>query len=62
MCGLTKWNDQIIKLEVDHIDGNASNNFPNNLRILCPNCHSTTPSWKGGNKGNGRKSRGLPLY
>ena len=62
MCNLATWLDHKIALEVDHIDGDASNNFPSNVRLICPNCHSTTPSWKGRNKGNGRKSRGLAVY
>lgn len=61
-CLESIWRGKILSLELDHIDGNASNNLPLNLRLLCPNCHSITPTWKGRNKGNGRKSMGLPLY
>jgi len=60
-CNVTLWNNLPIKLEVDRVDGNASNDLPSNLRLLCPNCHSQTKSWKGGNRGNGRKALGLPL-
>jgi predicted nucleic acid-binding Zn ribbon protein len=62
MCQLTTWQNHPIMLELDHIDGNAANNLPNNLRLLCPNCHSTTDTWKGRNRGKGRKSCGLPLH
>lgn len=42
-------------LEVDHIDGNGGNHVPSNLRVLCPNCHALTPSYRGRNVGFGRK-------
>ncbi len=45
-CGLSKWLDKDIKLELDHIDGNRTNNSLENLRLLCPNCHSFTPTWR----------------
>jgi hypothetical protein len=61
-CDNTEWLGKPIPLEIDHIDGNAGNNFPDNLRLLCPNCHSQTPTHKARNKGNGRGSRGLPWY
>ena len=46
-----------IPLEVEHIDGNYLNNQEDNLTLLCPNCHSLTATYKGANKGNGRKER-----
>ena len=46
-----------INLEIDHTDGNAYNNVPSNLRLICPNCHSQTSTYKNRNKGNGRKLR-----
>lgn len=60
-CGLTEWMGQPIPLELDHTDGDASNNDPSNVKVLCPNCHGITPTWKGRNKGSGRKARGLML-
>lgn len=59
VCGLSEWMGVPLPLELDHIDGNASNNLPSNLRMICSNCHSITPTWKSRNKGSGRKSRGL---
>jgi transposase-like protein/RNA polymerase subunit RPABC4/transcription elongation factor Spt4 len=56
-CGLTEWMGQVIILEVDHIDGNSENNSLENLRLLCPNCHSQTETYKGKNKGKGRHYR-----
>jgi len=46
-----------IPLEVEHKDGDHTNNTEDNLELLCPNCHSLTPTYKGANKGNGRYSR-----
>jgi len=46
-CGLSEWMGEPICFEMDHIDGDKKNNTRNNLEILCPNCHSNTPTWKG---------------
>lgn len=45
-CGITEWKNQRIPLELDHIDGDKTNNTLENLKILCPNCHSITPTYK----------------
>jgi Zn finger protein HypA/HybF involved in hydrogenase expression len=45
-CGNTGvWNNKPLTLHVDHKDGTNSNNLPENLRWLCPNCHSQTPTY-----------------
>ena len=49
-----------IPLEVEHIDGNAENSSPENVTLLCPNCHSLTKTYKGANKGHGRKKTWIP--
>lgn len=56
-CKITEWNNKPILLECDHIDGNHKNNTLENLRLLCPNCHSQTPTFKNKNRGKGRISR-----
>jgi len=48
-CKLFVWNDQPIPLELDHIDGDKTNNELNNLRMLCPNCHAQTDHYRGRN-------------
>lgn len=48
-CGLSTWLDNPIKLEVHHEDGDHYNNLIDNLKLLCPNCHSFTKNWRGGN-------------
>lgn len=46
-----------IKVEIEHINGNSEDNSLSNLTLLCPNCHSTTETYKNKNKGNGRYKR-----
>ena len=61
-CSLCGWGEKnphsnTYPLVIDHIDGNAENNHPDNLRVLCPNCDSLTSTYKSLNKGNGRAKR-----
>jgi len=45
------WNGKPITLIVDHIDGDAYNYKVDNIRLVCPNCDSQLPTYKGRNKG-----------
>jgi hypothetical protein len=46
MCCLTTWLGKPIALELEHCDGNHQNNELENLKILCPNCHAQTPTYR----------------
>lgn len=53
-CGQTPiHNHKPLVLQLDHIDGDSDNNYPKNLRLLCPNCHSQTENF--GSKGKGSR-------
>lgn len=51
ICGNIEWRNQPIALELDHIDGNNENNDKSNCRLICPNCHAQTSTYKGRNIG-----------
>ena len=50
-----RWGDYQIGEKIDHIDGDAYNNLKENLRVLCPNCHSLTKTFK--NVGSRKSTR-----
>lgn len=59
ICGIKDWNNKKIRFDVDHINGDHTNNRPENLRLICQNCHAQTDTYKGKNRGNGRHFRKL---
>ena len=61
-CGISEWNKKTLSLHLDHIDGNSDNNFPNNIRLLCPNCHSQTETFSGRNKKNTKRNNYMQRY
>ena len=55
VCHTSEWNGLPIAIELDHIDGNSDNNEPTNLKLICPNCHAQTVTYKGANQGNSKR-------
>ena len=55
ICGISDWNGKQITLHLDHTNGNHDNRLEN-LQILCPNCHSQTPTYC---RGQGKKMRSI---
>jgi hypothetical protein len=57
-----EWNGELIVFILDHINGDASNNKRENLRLVCPNCDSQLDTYKSKNKNSARKERYLLNY
>lgn len=59
LCGWDKVNltTNKVPLEIHHIDGDYENNRPENLQVLCPNCHSLTPNFKALNKSERQRTQ-----
>ena len=61
-CSVCSWKEinpstGRVPLEIDHINGNASDSYENNLRVLCPNCHSLTSTFRNLNPTKGIRNR-----
>ena len=50
ICGISTWNDLPLTLQLDHINGINNDHRLENIRFLCPNCHSQTETYAGKNK------------
>ena len=50
ICGIQEWNGKKLSLHLDHINGINNDHRLENLRFLCPNCHSQTETYTGRNK------------
>lgn len=62
-CGINnEWNGELLIFVLDHIDGDASNNRRENLRLVCHNCDSQLDTYKSKNKNSSRKERYLKNY
>jgi hypothetical protein len=56
------WNGKPLVMQVDHKDGNSDNNMPENVRLLCPNCHTQTPTFCAGDNKQTRRNKYLRKY
>jgi Zn finger protein HypA/HybF involved in hydrogenase expression len=61
-CGWGELNpySNTFPLEIDHIDGDSKNNLKENLRVLCPNCHSLKKTFKNTGKRKSSRTRNRP--
>ncbi len=55
-CNIHEWMGVELRLDLHHINGDEHDNRIENLILLCPNCHSITPNYKGRNINNGKQT------
>lgn len=54
VCGQgPKWKGKVLCLQMDHKNGDRTDNRPKNLRFICPNCHSQTENFSGKTRSSG---------
>lgn len=53
-CGINEWRGKSLSLHLEHKNGDNTDHREENLTLLCPNCHSQTPTYCGRNKGKKR--------
>ncbi len=56
-CGLSEWRGKRLAIQIDHRNGVRDDHRIENLRMLCPNCHSQTETFAGRNPNRNRLSR-----
>lgn len=61
ICGIDEWLERPITLHLDHINGVRTDHRIENIRLICPNCHSQTDTFAGRNKGSYGRSRSPSL-
>lgn len=49
ICGISEWLGNPLSLQLDHINGISNDHRLENLRLVCPNCHSQTETFAGRN-------------
>ena len=57
-CGLAEWRGKPLSMALHHVNGDGSDNRLENLRMLCPNCHSQTENFAGRNRKRPRRAGG----
>lgn len=60
ICGCTEWQGKTLSLELDHINGINNDNRLENLRFLCPNCHSQTSTYGSRNQQTNSSEYDIP--